>query len=154
MAINRSRSVQYSGLGLYVVAEAIIFLPLIYFAMHSRLGPGVLIDAGLMTGLLFAGLTFTAVTSRRDFSFLRAYLSIGGFIALGLIIGATCFGFSLGLFFSGAMVLLASGAILYDTSNILRTYPSDQYVGASLQLFASVALLFWYILRIFMDSRR
>jgi FtsH-binding integral membrane protein len=48
------------------------------------------------------------------------------------------------------MVLLATGAILYDTSRIVRDYNTQDYVGASLELFASVMLLFWYILQIFL----
>ena len=43
---------------------------------------------------------------------------------------------------------LAGVAILYDTSKILRDFPEDRYVGAALQLFASVALMFWYVLRL------
>jgi FtsH-binding integral membrane protein len=76
---------------------------------------------------------------------------ISGMLALGLIVCSVLFGFNLGLLFSFVMVLIASGAILYDTSNIIHHYHPDQYVAASLQLFASIALLFWYILRIFMS---
>ena len=47
-----------------------------------------------------------------------------------------------------AMVVLASGYILYDTSNILHHYRTNQHVAAALALFASVALLFWYVIRI------
>ncbi len=57
-------------------------------------------------------------------------------------------GMPMGIWFSGAMVVLAAGYILYDTSNILHKYRTDQHVAASLALFASVAILFWYILRI------
>jgi FtsH-binding integral membrane protein len=62
-------------------------------------------------------------------------------------------GFNLGLIFSGAMVVFAAGAILYQTSNVARYYRTDQYVAAALALFASVALLFWYVLRIFLAFR-
>ena len=72
---------------------------------------------------------------------------------MGLIVCAVLFGFNLGLVFSFAMVFLASGAILYDTSKILHNYGPQQYVAASLQLFASVALLFWYVLQIVMNRR-
>jgi FtsH-binding integral membrane protein len=51
------------------------------------------------------------------------------------------------------MVAFAGAAILYETSNILHHYRPNQHVAASLSLFASVALLFWYVLRIFMGSR-
>ena len=57
------------------------------------------------------------------------------------------------MFFSVAMVAFAGAAILYDTSNVLHHYPEDRAVGAALELFASVALLFWYILRLFMSRR-
>ena len=66
---------------------------------------------------------------------------------------AMIFGFNLGLFFSFAMVAVACAAILYHTSNVLHRYRTDQHVAAALALFASVALLFWYILQIFMRSR-
>jgi FtsH-binding integral membrane protein len=75
---------------------------------------------------------------------------IGGFVALGLIVASFLFGFELGLLFSAGMVLLAGASILYTTSNLLHHYRTDQHVAAALELFAAVALLFWYILRIFM----
>lgn len=146
-------AVQYMGLAIYVVAEAVIFVPLIYIAVHYA-SPSVLPNAAIMTGLLFAGLTSIAFTTRRDFSFLRGILTLGGFAALGLIICSAIFGFGLGLVFSLAMVALASAAILYDTSKVLHHYSPDQHVAASLELFASVALLFWYVLRIMMRARR
>ena len=72
----------------------------------------------------------------------------GGIIALVTIVGGVLFGFQLGTFFSVAMVGLAGAAILYDTSNVLHHYPEDRYVAASLELFASVALMLWYVLRL------
>jgi len=92
-------------------------------------------------------------STRKDFSFLRGILMWGGIIALVLIIGGVLFGFQLGTFFSVAMIALAGGAILYDTSNVLHHYPEDRYVAASLELFASVALMLWYVLRL-LSSRR
>ncbi len=145
---STSRRQQYMGLVLYVVAQAIIFVPLLYIA--SRIAPNVIPLAGIYTLLLFGGLTFTAFTTRKDFSFLGGILSIGGFVALGFIVMSIIFGFNLGLFFSLVMILFATGAILYDTSNIIHHYRTDQYVAASLSLFASVALLFWYIVRFLM----
>jgi FtsH-binding integral membrane protein len=73
---------------------------------------------------------------------------------MGVILCAMLFGFSLGLWFSLAMIVLAAGAILYNTSNVLLHYRLDQHVAASLSLFASVALLFWYVLLALMQSRR
>ena len=154
-AKTTSIEAQYFGLGLYVVAEAVIFVPLIAIALIVSEGsPNILLQAGALTGTLFAALTAVAFLTGKDFSFLRSFLVMGGIVALGLIVCGAVFGFDLGLAFSGGMVVLAAGAILYDTSKILRDYPSNQYVGASLELFASVALLFWYVLRILLRMRR
>ena len=144
---------QYLGLGLYVLIEAVIFVPILYLAAFYS-SPDVLPNAAILTGLLFAGLTTVAFTTRADFSFLRGVLTLGGFLALGAIVGGVVFGFGLGLLFSIAMVGLASAAILYDTSKIIHHYSTDQHVAASLELFASVALLFWYVLRILMRFSR
>ncbi|MCP4602864.1 MAG: hypothetical protein GY847_20500 [Proteobacteria bacterium] len=140
---------QYAGLALYVVAESIIFLPILYMAVYYS-SPNVLPTAGMLTLTLFAGLTGTVFITKKDFSFMRAALMIGGFIALGLIVCSILFGFELGTVFSVVMVGLAGGYILYYTSNILHHYRTDQHVAASLALFAAVALMFWYILRLFM----
>ncbi|MBN1761291.1 MAG: US12 family protein [Chitinispirillaceae bacterium] len=149
----KTRSMQYAGLGVYVVAEAIIFIPLLYIAVNFS-SPDVIPTAALITGGLFTGLSAYAITTRKDFSFLGGILTVGGFVAIGLIVAGTIFGFNLGLAFSGGMVLLAAGSILYDTSKIVRDYNTDDYVSASLQLFASVLLLFWYVLRIVMRLSR
>jgi FtsH-binding integral membrane protein len=102
----------------------------------------------------FAGLTGIAFWTRKDFSFLGGLLKWGGILALVTIVAGVIFGFSLGVFFSVAMVGLAGASILYDTSNVMHRYPEDRYVGAALELFASVAMMFWYVLRIFIGSRR
>jgi FtsH-binding integral membrane protein len=70
-----------------------------------------------------------------------------------LIVASVIFGFNLGTWFSVGMVVLAGAAILYDTSNVLHHYSEDRYVAAALELFASVALMFWYVLRLFLSSR-
>jgi uncharacterized protein len=150
-----SIQLQYTGLGLYVLGEALIFTPVIYIAA-SFADPSVIPTAGILTLLLFGGLTAIVFTTGKDFTFLGGALKIGGFIALGLMICSAIFGFTLGLFFSVIMVGFAACAILYDTSKVMNHYHSSQYVAASLELFASVALLFWYILQIVMSlsSRR
>ncbi|NMR32782.1 permease [Chryseobacterium aquaticum] len=146
-SLSQSKSTQYFGLGFYVVLEAVIFLPLIYIAVLQS-GGQVIFQAATLTIAMFAGISAVAFTSKRDFSFLRNIIVIGGFLSLGLIVGGIAFGFNLGLWFSVGMVILASATILYQTSKLKDSYTTDQYVGASLQLFASIMLLFWYILSI------
>lgn len=153
LAFNPSRDKQYLGLGLYVILEAIIFLPMIAIATAYS-GVAMIGQAGLITLFMFGGLTAVVFFSKRDFSFLRTAIVVGGFISLGIIVVGAIFGFDLGLWFSVGMVVLASASILYQTSQIKDQCGTEQYVGAALQLFASVMLLFWYILRILMSRRR
>lgn len=144
---------QYCGLGLYVVAEAVIFAPLLYMASHYG-GADVIPAAAIITGFMFTALSAIVLLTRKDFSFLRGALAIGGFAALGLIVASVIFGFTLGVFFSCLMIAFACGYILYYTSNILHHYQVDQHVSAALALFASVALLFWYVIRLLMSLSR
>jgi hypothetical protein len=79
------------------------------------------------------------------------FLGLVAIAALALIVISVLFGMNLGVWFVWAMIVLASGYILYDTSNVLHRYRTDQHVAAALALFASVALLFWYVIQIFMS---
>lgn len=144
---------QYAGLGAYIVGEALIFAPILYIAAYYTNDPNLIATAAILTLMMFAGITAVAFTSGQDFSFLGNFLKIGGFIALGLIICSVLFGFTLGLIFSAVMIVFASAAILYTTSNIIHRYATHQHVAASLELFASVALLFYYILMTLIRSR-
>jgi FtsH-binding integral membrane protein len=142
-----SPALQYLGLGLYVVAQAIIFVPLLLIARYYTGDPLLIEKAGVLTLFAFGGLTGAAFITRKDFSFLGPILMIGGFLALGLIVVATFFsGLSLGLWFGFFLVALASAGILYDTSNIIHHYSTNMHVAAALALFASLATMFYYIL--------
>jgi FtsH-binding integral membrane protein len=141
-----SRASQYLALGAYVVVEALIFVPLLWVA--DNFAPGAIESAAVITLLGFGGLTAVVFVTRRDFSFLRGILGLAMVVALLIIVGGAIFGLHLGMWFSVAMVAVACGAILYDTSNVLHHYPVEKHVAASLALFASVALLFWYVLLI------
>ena len=141
---------QYMGLGLYIAAWAVVFLPLMIVA--NKLQPQVIPQAAILTAALFGGLTLSVFITRKDYSFLGPVLTIGSLIALGVIIAGIAFGFTLGLFFSFAMVALVSGYILYDTSNVMLHYPTDMHVAATLELLADVAMLFWYIVQILLST--
>ncbi|WP_121964394.1 Bax inhibitor-1 family protein [Myroides sp. N17-2] len=146
-----NKTQQYAGFFLYTLAEAFIFVPILYVAMSMTNDLTLISQAGIMTLALFGGLTGVVFGSNANFSFMRSILSIGFFLALGTIICGMIFGFNLGLWFSLAMVALASGSILYSTWQIKNEYAANQYVPAALSLFASLMLLFWYILRIVMN---
>lgn len=148
---SESKPAQYAALVAVVTAYAVLFIPMLYIA--NSFADGTIESAALVTLLGFGGLTAVAFTTRKDFSFMAGALRFAGVLAIVAIVAAVLFGFELGTWFSVAMVGFAGAAILYDTSNVLHHYPEDRYVGAALELFASVALMFWYILRIFISSR-
>lgn len=150
VAQTENKTKQYLGFLLYIVAEAFIFVPLLIVGISIG-GTAILMQALYLTLALFIGLSLVVFMTKKDFSFLRSALTIGGVIAMGLIVVGMLFGFNLGLWFSVAMVGLAAGSILYQTSNLIHKYNKDQYVIASLGLFASFMLLLWYILSILLD---
>lgn len=132
-----------------MIGEALLLAPMLYMA--AMIGPGIIMSAGLITLTSFAALTAIVWVTKKDFSFMGVFLKWIGIVAIIAIVASLVMGFSLGVWFSAAMVLFAGGIILYTTSNVMRTYPSDRHVSASLELFAAVALLFWYVLRLVMS---
>lgn len=144
-----STAAQYAAFALFIVAEALIFAPMLLMA--NAMAPGAIESAAGVTILGSIGLVATAMITRKDFSFLRGMLVWGGMLALVAIIGSIIFGFHMGTWFSVAMIGFAGAAVLYDTSNIMHHYPADKHVAAAIALFASIALMFWYVLRLFMS---
>jgi FtsH-binding integral membrane protein len=169
-----SRGLQYLGLGVFVFAEAMLLQPLLWILMikfgnsaelfvTSGVAPvlsakaaSILMQAIVITLSIFIGLTLTVFLTKKDFSFMRGVLAIGSFAALGVILASAIFGFSLGAFFCGAMILLMAGYILYQTSLVMSYFPPTAYVAAALMLFSTIATLFWYVLQLLMslNSRR
>ena len=119
--------------------------PLLY-----QVGPSIAAEAFALTAITFAGLSLYVVYSRKDFSFMSGFLMTGLIV---LVVGGL-----LNMFFiqsgmmhfvmSGASVLLFSGFILYDTSNILRYYGTDEHVSATLALYLDILNLFIALLSI------
>lgn len=165
-----SRGLQYLGLGVAVTAEALLLQPMLWILFLKFGNPemlrvdgggvlagqagSILMQAVVITLAIFIGLTLTVFVTKKDFSFMRGALAIGAFAALGVILASAIFGFSLGALFSGAMILLMAGYILYQTSLVMSYFPPSGYVAASLMLFATVATLFWYVLRLLMELNR
>ena len=148
---HRAKTVpmQYLGLGGYVLADAVLFCPLLYIADHYA--PGAIANAAVVTLGSFAGLTMIVFFSRKDFSFLGPFIAFGGAAALVAIVVGAIGGFELGLWFNLAMVVFAGGIVLFKTSALLHSYPANRPVAAALELFAAIALMFWYVLRLFMS---
>ena len=175
-----SRGLQYVGLGVEVLAWSFLLQPMLWLVMFkfgddstrvllmssftdgrsvggavmSGLAGKVILESVVITLVIFLGLTATVFITKKDFSFMRGILAICTFAALGVILASLMFGFSLGAIFSGLMILLMSGYILYQTSLVMSYFPPSGYVAAALMLFSTVATLFWYVLRLMMDLNR
>jgi FtsH-binding integral membrane protein len=169
---DSSRGLQYVGLGLAVVLQSLLLQPLIWMAI-IKLGGGyaaiasaqngelvmsagaskVLFQATGITAAIFLGLTATVFVTKKDFSFMRGALSIATIAIFGIGLLSVLFGFSMGMLYAGAIVLLMAGYILYETSTIMRTFPPTHHVAAALMLFGTVATLFRAILSLLLRSR-
>lgn len=165
-----SRAFQYLGLGLAVVMWSLLIQPMIWVAVFKFGDPTailsgtdgllsakaalVITESAVITLAIFIGLTLTVFMTRKDFSFMRGVLSICTFGALGVIVASVIFGFSLGMLFSGAMILLMSGYILYQTTLVMNYFRPTQDVSAALMLFATVVTLFLYVLDIMTSLNR
>lgn len=154
---DTSRGIQYVGLAIFVVAEALILQPLLWLVAlkfgNADTFFSVIGQSTLITLAIFVGLTATVFITKKDFSFMRGILVVLTFGALGVILASFLFGFSLGAVFCGAMILLMSGYILYQTSVVMRDFPPTHHVAASLMLFSTIATLFWYVLQLVASLR-
>jgi FtsH-binding integral membrane protein len=172
---SASQGLQYLGLALAVIAEGVILQPMLWvlfikfgnindFVLNdqgnvvsfqaSGMAVKILMEAIIVTLTIFIGLTISVFVTKKDFSFMRGALVIASFAALGVIVGSILFGFQLGAIFSGAMIFLMAMYILYQTSLVMQHYPPTHYVAAALMLFSTIATLFWYVLRLFMELNR
>ncbi len=153
---DTSRTIQYVGLGVAVTAQAVLLQPLLWVVMlrfGSSGGNELILNATLITLIIFVGLTATVFISKKDFSFLRGILMVCSFAALGVILASAIFGFALGAVFVGLMIALMAGYILFQTSMVMKDFPPTHHVAAALMLFSTVATLFWYVLQLLMSLR-
>ncbi len=140
---------QYGAYAVIVAANVLLFATPLWLA--AEFAPGSIELAAQTSVAAFAVLSFIAIRTSKDFSFLRGFLMWGGFLALGLIVLGTLTSFNLGLWFTIGMIGFAGAAILYDTQKIYRTFPVGTETIAAIHLFSSIALLFWYVLQLFMS---
>jgi FtsH-binding integral membrane protein len=153
---DRSRGLQYLGLGIAVAAQSILLQPLLVYAMLKFGSADALTIVGQATVItlgIFVGLTLTVFVTKKDFSFMRGVLSMLTWGALAVIVASMLFGFSLGAIFMGFMIMLMGGYILYQTSIVMRDFPPQAHVAAALMLFSTIATLFWYVLQLLMSRR-
>jgi hypothetical protein len=141
---------QYVERGVTVLLQALIFIPLLAYAVLFS-DVSVLSSSVTVTLIVFGVMTAIVAYSGKNFSFLGPFLAVTGIVALLAIVGSILFSVTLGFYFSLAMVLFASGVVLYQTSKALHDYGPGQEITAATGLFASVALLFYYVLSAFIN---
>jgi modulator of FtsH protease len=100
------------------------------------------------TGLIFLGLAGYAMTTRKDFSFMAGFLTVGILVAFLASLVAVFFEIpGLSLAVSAMFVLLMSGLILYQVSEIVRGGETN-YILATVTLFVSIYNLFLSLLQL------
>ncbi len=129
----------------------LISAPLIFYAAGTANGPAVISQAAIITAFIFLGLTAYVFKSGRDFAFLGGILFTLMIGMLGFAIAGWIFGFGVGIWYCYLGAAVFSGYILYDTSNIMKRYPTTAHVSAAMVLFVDVIMLFKYLLIILMN---
>jgi modulator of FtsH protease len=159
-AVRRIPRVNVVGLFGFTFFTGLYVAPILYIAglmasAGQTMTANPVRDAFLLAISAFGGLTGYALVTKRDFSFLRGFLTMGIFVLLGAML--------LGMFVGGALfqlaiasvgVLLFGAYVLYDTSRMLRSGERSDPVGAALGLYLSFLNIFLFILRILMSGSR
>ncbi|WP_428034653.1 Bax inhibitor-1/YccA family protein [Amphritea sp.] len=142
-----------SGLGIVCVFALTGFMgltlgPILSAYMSLPNGGQIIMNAMAATGIIFLGLSAYVVTTNKDFSFMGGFLTVGILVAFLAGIGAFFFEIAaLSLVVSAMFVLLMSGLILYETSNIIHGGETN-YIMATTTLFVSIFNLFTSLLHL------
>jgi len=142
-----------SSLGLVFVFALTGFMgytlgPILSSYLSLPNGSQIVTNALLVTGVLFLGLSGYALTSKKDFSFMGAFLMVG--IIVGFLAGLAALFFEmpgLSLTVSAIFVLLMAGLILYETSNIIHGGETN-YIMATVTLYVAIFNLFTSLLHL------
>ena len=150
-AVRHVPGVNLAALFGFTTLTGVVISPLI--AIIRQANPGSIPAAGLLTVGIFGGLTAYVFVSKKDFSFMRGMLTTGLIVVIlagvvNIFLGASALGFGV----AAAALLLFSGFVLYDTSNIIRRYPVNEYVAGALSLYLDAFNIFLALLRI-LNSR-
>lgn len=152
-AVRHVRGLNLVALFAFTTLTGVMISPLLY--VLSRVNPGSILQAGVLTVGIFGGLTAYVFVSKKDFSFMRGMLTVGLIVVvlaglLNFLVGSGAFGFAV----SAAALILFSGFVLYDTSNIIRRYPVNEYVQGALSLYLDAFNIFLSLLNILNAGRR
>ena len=143
-----------SGLGLVFIFALTAFMgftlgPIVSAYMKALPNGHQLVTTAFgATGAIFVGLSAIALTTRKNFNFMGSFLTVGILTAFVLALIAVFFNISgLALAVSGMFVLLSSGLILFQTSEIIHGGERN-YIMATITLWVSIYNLFTSLLHL------
>ncbi len=117
--------------------------------VYFRMDPNIPVYALAATSVIFFSLSGYALVSRREFNFLGGFLFVGSLVILGAIVANIFLQMPLlSIMISAAAVLLISGCILYETSQLIHD-PDANYIVIATSLMASIWVLFLHLMRLF-----
>lgn len=146
-AVRHVRGLNLVALFGFTTLTGVMISPLMYVVSMNN--PASILAAGVLTVGIFGGLTAYAFVSKRDFSFMRGMLMIGLVVVvlaslLNIFLTISAFSFAI----SAAALVLFSGFVLYDTSNIIRHYPVNEYIAGALSLYLDAFNIFLALINI------
>jgi modulator of FtsH protease len=152
-AVRHVPGVNLAALFGFTTLTGVMISPLL--SILARTNPASIWQAGVLTVGIFGGLTAYVFVSKKDFSFLRGLMVTGLIVVILagllniLIVGSSALGFAI----SAVTLLLFAGFVLYDTSNIIRHYPTNEYVAGALSLYLDAFNIFLAILSLLNSDR-
>jgi modulator of FtsH protease len=139
---------------LFTFLEGLWIAP--FLALAERSQPGVIGEAGLLTAAAFGTLTTYALVSRRDFSAWFGFFFTGLVIVLltSLLNIFVLHNAGVGLWIAGAIVLVFSGLLVFDTWRLRNVYGPEDYIPAAVNIYLDLLNLFLALLRILGGGRQ
>lgn len=155
MAVRKMPVVNVLALLAFTFVSGAFLAPALMYAVLKTGSMDVVFQAAGITGSIFVGLTAYTFISKKDFSFLGGIVYVGLFAVIGIMV-VNIFVQSQAATMAVSWIgsVLFSLFILFDTSRIMRTHGSDEYVSGALSLYLDFINLFLFILRILSGGRR
>lgn len=153
-ALSRTEGLNYVALFGFTAFCGFWITPLL--VMYEQIQPGIVSQAAVLTLLTFGALTTYAFVTKKDFSFLGGMLFVGLITLIGgLLLNAFLFkSASMSYWMSWGILLVFSGYVLFDTSQIIHRYDEKSYCSAAIALFLDFFNMFLAILNILSGGRR
>ncbi|HUO58726.1 MAG TPA: Bax inhibitor-1 family protein [bacterium] len=155
MALRKTPGVNVLALLAFTFVSGVFLTPALLTAAMSAGGSfNVVYEAALITGSIFIGLTLYTFVTKKDFSFLGGFITVGLFAVIGVgLVLMFVHSEAANLALAWISSVLFSLFILFDTSRVMRAHESDEYVSAALSLYLDFINLFLAILRILSNRR-